>query len=78
MKGKLFVLFIMVGVPIMMLSTVAWDIMLVLGALHSALRLIPAPSFGISLIVTMLIFSIVTYKLISTAASTAPSRRHRL
>lgn len=78
MKGKLFILLIMVGIPIMMLSITAWIVMLVLGALHSALRLIPAPSFGISLIVTMLIFSIVTYKLISTAASTAPSRRHRL
>ena len=78
MKGKLFVLSIMVGIPIMMLSITAWIVMLALGALHSALRLIPAPSFGISLIVTILIFSIVTYKLIFAAAGPPPDPRHRL
>ena len=46
MKGKLFVLFIMVGIPIMMWATIAWFIMLIMGALHSVLMIIPALSFG--------------------------------
>lgn len=78
MKGKLFVLFIVVVVPIMMLSTVAWGIMLVMGILHSILSMVPALSFGSSMIVALAIFATITYSLISAAAGPSPSPRHRL
>lgn len=78
MKGKLFVLFLMVGIPIIMLSVVAWLIMITMGALHSVLRVVPALSFGWSMIVALAIFATITYSLISAAAGPSPSPRHRL
>ena len=35
MKGKIFVLFIMVGIPTITWAFLAWVVMLALGALHS-------------------------------------------
>lgn len=78
MKGKLFILFIMVGIPIMMWATIAWFIMLIMGALHSVLMIIPALSFGWSMIVALAIFATITYSLVSAAAGSSPSPRHRL
>ncbi len=78
MKGKLFVIFIMIGIPIMIWAAVSWLLMIILGVLHAVIALVPNLSFGTSAIVTMLIFSIVTYKLISAAAGPPPDPRHRL
>lgn len=78
MKGKLFILFVMVGVPIMTLSLVAWLIMITMGALHSILGIVPALSFGWSMIVALAIFATITYSLISAAAGPPPDPRHRL
>ena len=44
MRGKLFILLIMVGIPIMTWVILAWVIMIVLGALHA---LCSAPSLRI-------------------------------
>ena len=59
MKGKLFIIFIMVGIPAMAWTFLAWVIMLLLGALHSACNMIPALSFWGSLIATIMVFTVI-------------------
>lgn len=77
MKGKIFVLFIMVGIPAMMWVAVSWLIMIALGALHSVCNAIPALSFWASLIVAMVFFTTIAFALISAAADPLPSPRYR-
>ena len=45
MKGKLFILFVMVGIPTITWAILAWAVMIVLGALHALCSAIPALSF---------------------------------
>lgn len=78
MKGKLFIILIMVGIPIMTWTFVAWVIMITLGALHSAFNVIPALSFVWSMIVALAIFATITYSLVTADAGPSPSPRHRL
>lgn len=78
MKGKIFIILIMVGIPIMMWAILAWVIMVTLGALHSAFNVIPALPFRWSMIVALAIFTTITYSLISAAAGPPPDPRHRL
>lgn len=59
MKGKIFVLFIMVGIPTITWAFLAWVVMLALGALHSACNMIPALSFWGSLIATIMVFTVI-------------------
>ena len=55
MRGKLFILLIMVGIPIMTWVILAWVIMIVLGALHALCSAIPALGFWASLFVTVMV-----------------------
>lgn len=77
MKGKIFILFIIVGIPAMMWVAVSWLIMIALGALHSVCNAIPALSFWASLIVAMVFFTTIAFALISAAAEPAipPAQR---
>ena len=59
MKGKIFVLFIMVGIPTITWAFLAWVVMLALGALHSVCNMIPALSFWGSLIATIMVFTVI-------------------
>ena len=61
MKGKIFVLFIMVGIPTITWAFLAWVVMLALGALHSLCSAIPALSFWVSLLITIMVFAIVVF-----------------
>ncbi len=77
MKGKIFILFIMVGVPVLAWAAASWLLMLVLGALHSLCNMIPAASFWVSMVVTMVFFATIAFALISAAADPPPSPRYR-
>ena len=76
MKGKLFILFIMIGIPVMTWAFLAWVIMLVLGALHSACGIIPALSFWGSLVTTIMIFAIIIFGASMATTNESPARRH--
>ncbi|MFC2430962.1 MAG: hypothetical protein ACFNS6_00390 [Candidatus Saccharimonas sp.] len=72
MKGKIFIILIMVGIPAM-----AWVTMLTLGALHSAFSVIPALSFLESFLVALALFSVVVFVVSLATDNTRPTRRHR-
>ena len=76
MKGKLFVLFIMVGVPTMAWAFLAWVVMLALGALHSLYSAIPSLSFLESFLATLMLFAIVIFALSMATENTRPARHH--
>ena len=76
MKGKIFVLFIMVGIPVMAWALLAWVAMLSLGALHSAFSVIPALSFLESFLTTLMLFSIIIFGVSMATDNTRPARRH--
>ena len=76
MKGKIFVLFIMVGIPVMAWAFLAWVAMLSLGALHSAFSVIPALSFLESFLTTLMLFSIIIFGVSMATDNVTPSRRH--
>ncbi len=61
MKGKIFILFIMVGIPAMTWAVVTWAVMIMLGALHSAFSVIPALSFLESFLATLMAFAIIVF-----------------
>lgn len=63
MKGKIFVLFIMVGIPTITWAFLAWVVMLALGALHSLYSAIPSLSFLESFLATLMLFAIVIFAL---------------
>ena len=76
MKGKLFIIFVMVGIPAMAWAFLAWVIMLLLGALHSACSIIPALSFWGSLIATIMIFAIIIFGASMATTNVSPAHRH--
>ena len=76
MKGKLFVLFVMVGIPAMAWTFLAWVIMLLLGALHSACNMIPALSFWGSLIATIMVFTVIIIGASMATKNESPAHRH--
>ena len=61
MKGKLFILFVMVGIPTITWAILAWAVMIVLGALHALCSAIPALSCWDSLLITIMVFAIVVF-----------------
>lgn len=75
MKGKLFILFLMVGIPAMTWAVVTWAVMIMLGALHSVVSIIPPLSFWESFVATLMLFSVVVFA-ISMATTNARPRRH--
>ena len=76
MKGKLFVLFVMVGIPTMAWAFLAWVMMLTLGALHSAFSVIPALSFLESFLGTLMLFSVVVFGISMATTNVSPARCH--
>lgn len=76
MKGKLFIIFIMVGIPTAAWAFLAWVMMLTLGALHSAFSVIPALSFLESFLGTLMLFSVIVFGISMTTEGTQPARRH--
>lgn len=76
MRGKLFILLIMVGIPIMTWVILAWVIMIVLGALHALCSVIPALGFWASLFVTVMVFAIIVF-VVSMATTNARLARYR-
>ncbi len=76
MKGKLFILFVMVGIPTITWTILAWVVMLALGALHSLYSAIPSLSFLESFLATLMLFAIVIFALSMATENTRPARRH--
>ena len=77
MKGKLFILFLMVGIPTITWAILAWAVMIVLGALHSAFSVIPALSFLESFLATLMAFAIIVFAIsMATKNVKPPARRH--
>ena len=76
MKGKLFIIFIMVGIPTAAWAFLAWVVMLALGALHSLYSAIPSLSFLESFLATLMLFAIVIFALSMATENTRPARRH--
>lgn len=77
MKGKLFILFVMVGIPTITWAILAWAVMIVLGALHALCSAIPALGFWASLFVTIMVFAIVVFATASMATTNvSPAHRH--
>lgn len=77
MKGKLFIIFIMVGIPTAAWAFLAWVMMLTLGALHSAFSVIPALSFLESFLATLMAFVIIVFAIsMATKNVKPPARRH--
>lgn len=61
MKGKIFIIAIMLGIPSMAWAFVAWVVMISLGALHSLCSAIPNLSFLESFFVTLTAFTAVIF-----------------
>lgn len=76
MKGKLFILFVMVGIPTITWAILAWAVMIVLGALHALCSAIPALGFWASLFVTVMVFAIIVF-VVSMATTNARLARYR-
>lgn len=76
MKGKLFILFLMVGIPTITWAILAWVAMIALGALHSLYSAIPSLSFLESFLATLMLFAIVIFALSMATENTRPARRH--
>ena len=77
MKGKIFIILIMVVTQAMAWVFLAWVTMLTLGALHSAFSVIPALSFLESFLVALALFSVVVFVVSLATDNTRPTRRHR-
>lgn len=76
MKGKLFVLLVMVGIPTMTWAFLAWAVMLLLGALHGVCDAIPNLSFLESFLATLMAFAIIVFAISMATDNTTPARRH--
>lgn len=76
MKGKLFVLFVMVGIPAMTWAVVTWAVMIMLGALHSVVSIIPPLSFWESFVATLMLFSIIVFAASAATEDAGPARWH--
>ena len=76
MKGKLFILFVMVGIPTITWAILTWAVMIVLGVLHSLCSAIPSLSFLESFLATLMLFAIVIFALSMATENTRPARRH--
>lgn len=76
MKGKLFILFLMVGIPTMAWAFLAWAVMIVLGALHSVVNAIPALSFLESFAAVLMLFCITIFAISAATEDTRPARWH--
>lgn len=76
MKGKIFVLFIMVGIPVMAWAFLAWVTMLAFGVMHGAFSIIPSLSFLESLLVALMLFSIMVFLVSMATTNARPARRH--
>lgn len=76
MKGKLFIIFIMVGIPAMTWAVVAWVVMIVLGAPHSLCSAIPSLSFWGSLIATIMVFTVIIFGASMATTNVSPAHRH--
>ena len=76
MKGKLFIIFIMVGIPAMAWAVLAWAMMITLGVLHSVCNVVPPLSFLESFLATLMLFAIVIFALSMATENTRPARRH--
>jgi len=76
MKGKLFILFLMVGIPTITWAVVAWAVMIMLGALHSVVSIIPPLSFWESFVATLMLFSIIVFAASMATTNVSPAHRH--
>ena len=76
MKGKLFILFLMVGIPTITWAILAWVAMIALGALHSVFSMIPPLSFLESFVAVLMLFIIVAFAASMATANVSPARRH--
>ena len=76
MKGKIFVLFIMVGIPTITWAFLAWVVMLALGALHSLYSAIPSLSFWESFAAVLMLFCITIFAISAATEDTRPARWH--
>ena len=76
MKGKLFILFLMVGIPTITWAFLAWVVMLALGALHSVFSMVPALSFWASLVSVIMVFTIIIIGASMATDNTTPACRH--
>ena len=75
-KGKLFILFVMVGIPTITWAILAWAVMIVLGALHALCSAIPALSFWGSLIATIMVFTVIIFGASMATTNVSPAHRH--
>ncbi len=76
MKGRIFILLIMVGIPAMAWAVLAWVTMITFGVLHSACSIIPPLSFMESFLAALALFSIVVFVVSLATDNTRPARRH--
>ncbi len=76
MKGKLFILFLMVGIPTITWAILAWVAMIALGALHSVFSMIPPLSFLESFVAVLMLFIIVAFAASMATANVSPAHRH--
>ena len=76
MKEKLFIIFIMIGIPAITWAVVAWVVMIVLGALHSLCSAIPSLSFWGSLIATIMVFTVIIFGASMATTNVSPAHRH--
>lgn len=61
MKGKLFILFLMVGIPTITWAVLAWAMMITLGVLHSVCNVVPPLSFLESFLAVLMLFGIIAF-----------------
>ncbi len=76
MKGKLFILLVMIGIPVMTWAFLAWVVMIMLGALHSLCSAVPSLSFLESFLGTLVLFSIIIFGVSMATDNVTPARRH--
>lgn len=76
MKGKLFILLVMIGIPVMTWVFLAWVVMIMLGALHSVVSIIPPLSFWESFVATLMLFSIIVFAASAATEDAGPARWH--
>ena len=76
MKGKLFILLVMIGIPVMTWVFLAWVVMIMLGALHSVVSIIPPLSFWESFVATLMLFSIIAFAASAATEDAGPARWH--
>lgn len=76
MKGKLFVLLLMVGIPTAAWVFLAWATMITLGILHSVCSVVPPLSFLESFLAALMLFGIIIFGVSMATDNTTPARRH--